>query len=188
VLRALTFAPTGAIVAAATTSLPECVGGERNWDYRYTWIRDASLTLQALTTASCEKEETAFFTFLARAAATQLDRGVDLQIMYGIGGERDLTERTLPHLTGWRDSAPVRIGNDAWRQRQLDIYGELLDAAHRLSCDTTQTPARRCHTGLLARRGRNSGPPLARTRPGDLGDPGGEQALPAFEADVLGGT
>jgi GH15 family glucan-1,4-alpha-glucosidase len=138
VLRALTFAPTGAIVAAVTTSLPECVGGERNWDYRYTWIRDASLTLQALTTASCEKEETAFFTFLARAAATQLDRGVDLQIMYGIGGERDLTERPLPHLTGWRDSAPVRIGNDAWRQRQLDIYGELLDAAHRISCDTTK--------------------------------------------------
>jgi GH15 family glucan-1,4-alpha-glucosidase len=138
VLRALTFAPTGAIVAAATTSLPECVGGERNWDYRYTWIRDASLTLQALTTASCEKEETAFFTFLARAAATQLERGVDLQIIYGAGGERDLTERALPHLTGWRDSAPVRIGNDAWRQCQLDVYGELLDAAHRLSCDTTK--------------------------------------------------
>ncbi|WP_066941942.1 glycoside hydrolase family 15 protein [Microtetraspora fusca] len=133
VLRALTFAPTGAIVAAATTSLPECVGGERNWDYRYTWVRDASLTLQALATAACEKEETAFFSFLAGAAAGLLDHDTDLPIMYGVGGERDLSERTLPHLTGWRGSAPVRIGNDAWRQRQLDVYGELLDAAHELS-------------------------------------------------------
>ncbi|MFF3670721.1 glycoside hydrolase family 15 protein [Microtetraspora malaysiensis] len=133
VLRALTFAPTGAIVAAATTSLPECVGGERNWDYRYTWVRDASLTLQALATAACEKEETAFFSFLAGAAAGLLDRDTDLPIMYGVGGERDLSERTLPHLTGWRGSAPVRIGNDAWRQRQLDVYGELLDAAYELS-------------------------------------------------------
>ncbi|MGW2557256.1 glycoside hydrolase family 15 protein [Streptomyces sp. NPDC001635] len=130
VLRALTFAPTGAIVAAATTSLPETTGGMRNWDYRYTWVRDASFTLQALATAACEKEKNRFFDFLARAAATQLDRGVDLQIMYGIGGEHDLSERLLPHLTGWRNSRPVRIGNDAWRQRQLDVYGELLDAAH----------------------------------------------------------
>ncbi len=130
VLRALTFAPTGAIVAAATTSLPEKAGGTRNWDYRYTWVRDASFTIQALATAACEKEKNRFFGFLARAAATQLDRGADLQIMYGIGGERDLSERLLPHLTGWRNSGPVRIGNDAWRQRQLDVYGELLDAAH----------------------------------------------------------
>ncbi|MFI1769576.1 glycoside hydrolase family 15 protein [Streptomyces sp. NPDC020800] len=129
VLRALTFAPTGAIVAAATTSLPERTGGMRNWDYRYTWVRDASFTIQALATAACEKEKNRFFGFLARAAATQLDRGADLQIMYGIGGERDLSERPLPHLTGWRNSSPVRIGNDAWRQRQLDVYGELLDAA-----------------------------------------------------------
>ncbi|MFD0891721.1 glycoside hydrolase family 15 protein, partial [Streptosporangium algeriense] len=129
VLRALTFAPTGAIVAAATTSLPESVGGERNWDYRYTWVRDTSFTLQALATATCDVEEAEFFTFLARASATQLDQGADLQIMYGVGGERDLSERPLPHLTGWRDSAPVRVGNDAWRQRQIDVYGELLDAA-----------------------------------------------------------
>ncbi|WP_225077407.1 glycoside hydrolase family 15 protein [Streptomyces sp. CoT10] len=130
VLRALTFAPSGAIVAAATTSLPETAGGKRNWDYRYTWVRDASFTLQALGTAACEKEKNRFFDFLARTGATQLDRGVDLQIMYGIGGEHDLSERLLPHLTGWRNSSPVRIGNDAWRQRQLDVYGELLDAAH----------------------------------------------------------
>jgi GH15 family glucan-1,4-alpha-glucosidase len=130
VLRALTYVPTGAMVAAATTSLPESIGGTRNWDYRYTWVRDASLTLQALATAACEKEKNNFFAFLAQAAATQLGRGVDLQVMYGIGGERDVSERVLPHLSGWRGSAPVRVGNDAWCQRQLDVYGELLDAAH----------------------------------------------------------
>ncbi|GAA1281675.1 glycoside hydrolase family 15 protein [Streptomyces aureus] len=130
VLQALTFTPTGAIVAAATTSLPESIGAGRNWDYRYTWVRDASFTLQALSTSACEKEKAAYFGFLAQAAATQLERGVDLQVMYGIGGERDLSERTLPHLSGWRGSAPVRTGNDAWRQHQLDVYGELLDAAH----------------------------------------------------------
>ncbi|MFF1595273.1 glycoside hydrolase family 15 protein, partial [Streptomyces sp. NPDC058286] len=131
VLQALTFTPTGAIVAAATTSLPECIGADRNWDYRYTWVRDASFTLQALSTSACEKEQAAYFGFLAQAAATQLDRGIDLQVMFGIGGERDLSERTLTHLSGWRGSTPVRTGNDAWRQRQLDVYGELLDAAHR---------------------------------------------------------
>ncbi|MCP3816597.1 glycoside hydrolase family 15 protein [Streptomyces sp. A3M-1-3] len=129
VLQALTFAPSGAIVAAATTSLPESIGADRNWDYRYTWVRDASFTLQALATTACEKEKAAYFGFLSRAAATQLERRVDLQVMYGIGGERDLSERTLPHLSGWRGSTPVRTGNDAWRQRQLDVYGELLDAA-----------------------------------------------------------
>ncbi|WP_113701130.1 glycoside hydrolase family 15 protein [Nonomuraea lactucae] len=136
VLRALTFAPTGAIVAAPTTSLPETVGGERNWDYRYTWVRDASFTLQALSTSACELEETAFFAFLARASATQLDLGMDLQIMYGVGGERDLSERPLTHLSGWRSSAPVRVGNDAWLQRQTDVYGELLDAAHQMCRDS----------------------------------------------------
>ncbi|MGW3158443.1 glycoside hydrolase family 15 protein [Streptomyces sp. NPDC001089] len=130
VLRALTYVPSGAIVAAATTSLPETVGGTRNWDYRYTWVRDASLTLQALATATCKQEKGDFFAFLAQAAATQLERGADLQVMYGIGGEHDLSERVLPHLSGWRGSAPVRVGNGAWRQRQLDVYGELLDAAH----------------------------------------------------------
>jgi GH15 family glucan-1,4-alpha-glucosidase len=132
VLRALTFAPTGAIVAAPTTSLPETVGGERNWDYRYTWVRDASLTMEALWVAACPDEADKFFGFLADAAASQLQRGADLQIMFGIGGERDLTERELPHLAGWRASRPVRVGNGAWSQRQLDVYGELLGAAQRL--------------------------------------------------------
>ena len=132
VLQALTFAPTGAIVAAPTTSLPETVGGGRNWDYRYTWVRDASLTMEALWVAACPDEANKFFAFLADAAASQLQRGADLQIMFGIGGERDLTERELPHLAGWRGSRPVRVGNGAWLQRQLDVYGELLGAAQRL--------------------------------------------------------
>jgi alpha,alpha-trehalase len=132
VLQALTFEPTGAIVAAPTTSLPEAVGGERNWDYRYTWVRDACLTMDALWVAACPDEAHKFFGFLAGAAASQLHRGVDLQIMFGIGGERDLTERELPHLRGWRGSRPVRVGNGAWTQRQLDVYGELLSAAQRL--------------------------------------------------------
>jgi len=132
VLYALTYFPTGAICAAATTSLPETPGGSRNWDYRYAWVRDASFTVQALWVAACPDEADKFFDFMSSAAASQVRRGVDLQIMFGIGGERDLSERELPHLTGWRESAPVRVGNGAWSQRQLDVYGELLDAAHRL--------------------------------------------------------
>jgi alpha,alpha-trehalase len=132
VLQALTFGPTGAIVAAPTTSLPERVGGELNWDYRYTWVRDASLTMAALWVAACPDEASKFFTFLADAAASQPLQAMDLQIMFGIGGEHDLSERELAHLAGWRDSRPVRVGNGAWTQRQLDIYGELLAAARRL--------------------------------------------------------
>jgi GH15 family glucan-1,4-alpha-glucosidase len=132
VLQAMTFAPTGAMVAAPTTSLPEAVGGGRNWDYRYTWVRDASLTMDALWVAACPDEANKFFSFLANAAGSGLQRNEDLQIMFGIGGEWDLSERELPHLSGWRGSRPVRVGNGAWLQRQLDVYGELLGAARRL--------------------------------------------------------
>ncbi len=116
VLKGLTYARTGAIVAAPTTSLPEGVGSARTWDYRFTWIRDASMTLQGLWIAACPDEAGRFFSFLATAASTQLVRRVDLQIMFGVGvgGERDLTEHELPHLAGWRGSRPVRTGNDAW--------------------------------------------------------------------------
>ena len=133
VLQALSFAPTGAICAAATTSLPEAVGGARNWDYRYAWVRDASFTIEALWVAACPDEANEFFDYVTTSAAGSLDRGADLQIMFGIGGERDLTERELPHLEGWRHSVPVRVGNGAWSQRQLDVYGELLGAVYRLS-------------------------------------------------------
>jgi GH15 family glucan-1,4-alpha-glucosidase len=132
VLQALTFYPTGAIVAAPTTSLPEAPGGSRNWDYRYCWVRDASLTMDALWVAACPQEAARFFAYLSTAAASSLVRGAGLQIMFGVRGERDLSERVLPHLAGWRGSAPVRVGNGAWTQRQLDVYGELLAAVDRL--------------------------------------------------------
>src|ERR1700754_4679995 len=128
VLKGLSYRPTGAIVAAGTTSLPEQVGGERNWDYRYAWIRDASLTMQALYVGSCPDEVTDFVSFMTSSAGGRGEEA--LQIMYGIGGEHDLSERVLPHLRGWRDSRPVRVGNGAWAQTQLDVYGELLDALY----------------------------------------------------------
>jgi GH15 family glucan-1,4-alpha-glucosidase len=132
VLQALTYQPTGAIVAAPTTSLPEWPGGERNWDYRYTWVRDASLTLEALWVAACPDEAMHFFDFLAGTAAAHLRDHGHLQIMCRVEGKQDLTEHELPHLAGWRGSRPVRIGNGAWGQRQLDVYGELIAAVHRL--------------------------------------------------------
>ena len=137
VLQGLSFQPSGAIVAAATTSLPEGIGGERNWDYRYSWVRDASFTMEALWVAACPDEASDFFAFLATAAASSLGPGAGLQIMFGVGGEHDLTERELPHLQGWRDSRPVRVGNGAWNQQQIDVYGELLGAAHRLADQLT---------------------------------------------------
>jgi GH15 family glucan-1,4-alpha-glucosidase len=105
------------------------VGGERNWDYRYAWIRDASLTLEALYIGACSDEAEDFVSFMTSSAGGRAGEG-SLQIMYGIGGEHDLSERELPHLRGWRESAPVRVGNGAWGQTQLDVYGELLNALH----------------------------------------------------------
>ena len=133
VLEGLSFQPSGAIVAAASTSLPEAVGGERNWDYRYSWIRDASFTMEALWVAACPDEADDYFAFMTTAAAGSMGPDRDLQIVFGLGGERDLSERELDHLTGWCDNSPVRVGNGAWNQKQIDVYGELLAAAHRLA-------------------------------------------------------
>ena len=157
VLQALSFAPTGAICAAATTSLPEVVGGARNWDYRYTWVRDASFTIQALWVAACPDEANEFFDYVTTSAAGSLNRGGDLQIMFGIGGERDLSERELPHLEGWRRSVPVRVGNGAWKQRQLDVYGELLGAVDRLSDHVFDSASRR--VGPMANPAKWGAPP-----------------------------
>uniref|UniRef100_A0AAU2VZ15 Trehalase n=1 Tax=Streptomyces sp. NBC_00008 TaxID=2903610 RepID=A0AAU2VZ15_9ACTN len=124
-LKALTFGPTGGIVAAPTTSLPEEIGGVRNWDYRFCWLRDSTLTLGALISAGYLEEAGAWRDWLLRAVAGD---PADLQIMYGLAGERRLPESELPWLRGYENSAPVRIGNAAVRQRQLDVYGEVIDS------------------------------------------------------------
>ena len=126
-LKALTYAPTGAIVAAATTSLPETLGGERNWDYRFSWVRDSTLTAHALAELGCEREAERFRHFIVRSSAGHAE---DLQILFGIGGERRIAEEELD-LEGYRGSRPVRVGNGAAGQLQLDALGEILNLAWR---------------------------------------------------------
>jgi GH15 family glucan-1,4-alpha-glucosidase len=124
-LKGLTYAPTGAVVAAATTSLPETPGGERNWDYRYSWIRDSTFALWGLYTLGFDWEANDFLYFIAEVAGAD-----ELQVMYGVGGERDLSEEILPHMDGYEGAKPVRIGNGAFKQRQHDVWGAMLDSVY----------------------------------------------------------
>ena len=129
VLKLLVYQPTGAILAAATTSLPEAIGGERNWDYRYTWLRDAAFTVYSLIRIGFTQEAAHFMEWV-EARCKELEDNDGLQVMYGIDGRHHLTEEELPHLEGYKESGPVRIGNGAYDQLQLDIYGELMDAVY----------------------------------------------------------
>ena len=145
-LKALTYGPTGGIVAAPTTAIPEWIGGPRNWDYRFCWLRDATFTLYALLISGYTEEALAWREWLLRAIAGSPE---DLQIMYGIAGERRLTELELPWLSGYEGSGPVRIGNAAHEQFQLDVYGEIMDAAHLLAA---AAPVRRQNHGISGPR------------------------------------
>jgi GH15 family glucan-1,4-alpha-glucosidase len=128
-LKLLTYSPTGAIVASPTMGLPEEVGGERNWDYRYTWLRDAAFTVYALMRIGFVDEAARFMDWLTARFAEAGEQG-RLQVLYGIDGRHELPETTLVHLEGYRQSSPVRLGNDAYKQLQLDVYGEVLDAIY----------------------------------------------------------
>ena len=180
-LKGLTYAPTGAIVAAATTSLPETPQGERNWDYRYTWIRDATFALWGMYTLGFDWEANDFFYFVADCAEQAKGQ---LQIMYGIDGRADLTEETLDHLTGYEGARPVRIGNGAFDQDQHDVWGAVLDSIYLHTKSRDSLPERLWP--ILDAAGRGGAEELEGARPRHLGGPRRAEALHVVQAHVLG--
>ena len=181
VLKALTYAPTGGIVAAPTTSLPEHVGGVRNWDYRFCWLRDATLTLLAMLRSGYRDEAIMWRDWLLRAVAGD---PADVQIMYGLAGERRLDEYELDWLPGYEGSQPVRVGNAASTQLQLDVYGEVLDALYQARANGA--PPNDAAWSLVAEAARVARRRVAARGRGDLGGSRTEPALHALEADGLG--
>ncbi len=181
-LKGLSYAPTGAMLAAATTSLPETPGGTRNWDYRYSWIRDATFMLWGLYTLGYDWEANDFFYFIADVAEAEENQ---LQIMYGIDGRAKLEEEELAHLSGYEGAQPVRVGNGAYDQDQHDVWGAILDSFYLHTKSRDHLPGAdladpRQAGGVGARE-------LARPRPRHLGGARRSQALHLLEADVLGG-
>ena len=180
-LKGLIYAPTGALLAAATASLPETPGGDRNYDYRYTWLRDSTFMLWGLYTLGFDREADDFFYFITDLA----EQDADLQIMYGIGGERELTEQTLDHLSGYEGARPVRIGNGAWDQRQHDVWGVLLDSVYLHTRTGDRLDARRLADAGTSGRGRHRA--LAGARSGTVGGPRPGSAFHRVQGAVLGG-
>ena len=180
-LKALTYQPTGGIVAAVTTSLPEQLGGSRNWDYRYCWLRDATFTLLALMNGGYYQEARQWQAWLLRAIAGSAEQA---QIMYGIAGQRRLLEWEIPWLDGYEGSKPVRVGNAAAGQLQLDIYGELMDAFFHALDRLDRKPG----IGLshASRPGGSSRAAVGKTRSGHLGDARRPPTLYLLQGDGLG--
>ena len=183
VLKALTYEPTGGIVAAPTTSLPEQIGGVRNWDYRYCWLRDATFALDALVAPASSTRRAPGESGCCGPSPAIPD---DLQIMYGPAGERRLTELELPWLAGYEGSKPVRIGNGASNQFQLDVYGEVLDVLHQARGREARAGRGRLDAAEGDARGARAA--LARAGRGHLGGAWATPPLHALEGDGVGGV